>query len=360
MMKIMHAAAIVLTLLAGTGSVGAWESFNTENTPELAGDEIQFIEALNGRIWIGTLSGLSRYEDGTFTAAQMVHTQRQRNPETREFEVTEEIRKAGVQAWSMLADGADSYLVGTDRGVFRMTGTMLAGNTLDNHMIAPLLRRADGTIWALGKNRGTEESTLFRHVAGEWTAVDAFTGMQIKDLLQTTDGTLWIILDGDGAIRLPPDVDLDAVQHVQRGMNVTTVHHDSQGRTWMGFWGRGIAVEADGQWTQYLRTDRSAVLRFAEDSDGAIWVATNEALWRFDGDAFSRIVSDAGPINLLFADADGRIWISAQRLSGLRIWNGTDWTVSLDSFLPMRCMADAGNGTLWAGGVLDGVHRLKP
>ena len=344
MLKYLTLAAIAgLSPLLGAQAGDAWQNFNTENTPTLAGDEVQFIEQHNGAIWIGTLSGLSRFADGTFTAVDIMRN--------------DEREKAAVQAWSILDDG-DGWLVGTDRGVYRLADDLLSDNELGNHMIAPLLRRDDDSIWALGKHRGTEESILYRRKDGEWSQVDAFAELRIKDLMQTDDGSLWIILDGDGAIRVRPGTAPDATEHVQRGMNVTTVFTDSTGRAWLGFWGRGIAVDAEGQWTQYLRTDRSAVLRFVEDADGAIWIATNEALWRTDGTDFDRVISDAGPVNLLYADSQGRVWVSAQRLTGLRYWNGTDWTVSLDTFLPMRCMADTGDA-LWAGGVLDGVHRLE-
>jgi len=344
MLKNLTIAALAgLSTLLCARAGEPWQNFNPENTPTLAGDEVQFIEQLNGTIWIGTLSGLSRFEDGAFSLVEIMRD--------------DERQKAGIQAWSILDDG-DGWLVGTDRGVYAMQDDLLSDNQLANHMIAPLLRRDDGSVWALGKHRGTEESILYRRQGDDWNAIETFADLRIKDLMQTDDGSIWIILDGDGAIRVRPGTDIDAAEHVQRGMNVTTVFTDSAGRAWLGFWGRGIAVDTDGQWTQYLRTDRSAVLRFVEDADGAIWIATNEALWRTDGSNFERIISDAGPINLIFTDESGRVWISAQRLPGLRYWTGADWTVSLETFLPMRDMADTGDA-LWAGGVLDGVHRLE-
>jgi len=322
----------------------AWQEFNSENTPKLAGDEIQFVEQINGTIWIGTLSGLSRYANGAFTLVEI-----ERN-NTRE--------KANVQAWSIIDDG-DGWLVGTNRGVYRMQDDLLSANQLENYMVAPLLRHADGTIWAMGKHRGAEKSTIFRLKDGVWVEVEAFAKLRVKDLLQTADGSMWVILDGDGAIRLRPGSAIEAGEHVQRGMNVTTVFSDSKDRVWVGFWGRGIAVETAGQWIQFLGSERSAVLRFAEDAAGVIWIATSEGLWHQTGaTTFERFISDSGPVNLVFADNQGRIWVSAQRLPGLRYWDGKQWQVSLDSFLPIRCMTDAGNA-LWAGGVLNGVQRLE-
>ena len=43
----------------------------------------------------------------------------------------------------------------------------------------------------------------------------------------------------------------------------------------------------------------------------------------------------------------------------LLYWNGEEWIVSLDGPLPIRALVEAADGTLWAGGVLDGIHMLK-
>ena len=62
------------------------------------------------------------------------------------------------------------------------------------------------------------------------------------------------------------------------------------------------------------------------------------------------------PINLLYVDKEGRVWVSSQLRGGLRYSSGDQWVPSLTSPLPMRCLATDRRGKLWAGGVLDGLH----
>jgi len=62
---------------------------------------------------------------------------------------------------------------------------------------------------------------------------------------------------------------------------------------------------------------------------------------------------------MLTATSDGKVWISTQTQGGLRFWDGKTWKVSLESFLPIRCLLETKSGEIWAGGILDGLHILE-
>jgi ligand-binding sensor domain-containing protein len=303
----------------------------------LPGDEIQFLRQDDaGAVWIGTLSGLGVFRGGQFT-----------NLVTRgEF-------------WDVLQVGPHKHWVGGGGGALLIEAGKqtwsLPGNT-----VAPIIRVNDTTVWALAKNRGTERNTLMENAGGDWKPVARFEKERVVDVLPTREGAVWVALEGNGVLVVPPRGDpATAVQHLA-GLNVTTMRQDSQGRVWCGLWGKGVAVWEKDAWTTHLTKEKSVILAIREDARGGIWVGTNEkGLWRYDGKAWTNDLADEGAINMLETTSDGRVWISSQAVGGLRYWDGTKWQVSLGNPLPIRCLLETKEKTFWAGGVLDGVY-IRP
>jgi len=355
--KIATSPAMLIALLIASPRAAAdkWENINVDKAPGLTGNEIQFVEPLDGEIWIGTLSGLTRYKDGKFSAVTAEKTKRARQGNKR-VEVTEEV-PAKFQAWDILDTGGGSYLVGTHAGVYPLKDGKVGEVALKQFTVSPVLRYGASEVWALCKDRGTEQNSLYHRVEGEWKPIDAFAGKRIANLSQTPDGHMWVVIDGDGVLEIDPKSGVEkAADHLQ-GMNVTSVFQTGKGEVWCGTWGRGVFSKMDGDWISYLGDLKSAVLDIDQDDDGNIWVATTaDGLWRRDGEEWSAQLIGEGPINLLFADRDGRVWVSSQLQGGLRYWDGRQWVVSLASPLPMRCLVQDQQGRLWAGGVLDGLH----
>jgi len=352
MQRILTAASVLLVVgLVGTSSGDdAWQHVNADEQEGLAGNDIQFLESFDGETWIGTLSGLSRFKDGAFSVVMMESGRKQGGR-----------KKAAVSSWDILRTGAGRYLVGTSRGIMTLEGMAFTGSALGGNTVAPLFRYDKQTVWALAKNTGSEVNTLYAHSDGEWKAVDYFADKKVADAAQSADGCIWVMIDGNGVVEVDAKAGgLESAVHHLQGMNVTAVFVDSKELTWCGFWGRGLASYDGESWTYYLSSEQSAVLRIDEDKHGNIWAATTSGgIWRFDRSEWTNSRRDRGPVSLLLTDSTGRVWISTQLEGGLHYWNGEAWVKSLGSGLPMRCMVEAQDGTLWAGGVLDGLHMLK-
>ena len=353
---------LILTLaLAGAATFAAddWRNLNTETTPELAANEIQFIKELNGELWIGTLSGLTRYHDGEFAVVSQVTEEKRRNPETGEWETVDTVAKAERQICDVLKAGDDTYLVGTAGGVCKMENLILDGVALKGRTVAPVLHYTDNIIWALAKNDSAGTSTVYEKTKEDWQPVDAFADRAVVDVLKTADDRFWSIIDGNGVLEVNPEEGPGQAEHHLQGLNVRTLMRDSQKRVWFGLWGRGVAMmDKDGAWKEYLEDEKSAVLTIAEDGAGNIWVGTSSSgLFRFDGKEWTNHLGEEGAVSLLFSDSAGHLWVSTQRGGGLRYRKDGEWQRSLDSPLPITCMAEH-DGALWAGGVLDGIHIL--
>ncbi len=367
MQKPFISVLAAIAICAGAVAADKWDHVNVQTQPELAGNEIQFIETMPGEVWIGTLSGLTRLRDGKYTAIKQVRIKKKRKwvkqggKRKRVVEEVKEVKKAKLQAWDILKLGRDEYLVGTDRGIYRLQGDLMDNPAIQGYTVSPIVRYDDKTIWALGKNKGNEQNHVFTNAGGEWKRVEAFKDKRVDDMYQTADGHIWVGIDGDGVIEVDPQKGVDKAVHHLRGMKVTSVFRDSKGNVWVGSWGGGIAKRSDGKWTGSMeRQKKAAILRFAEDKSGTVWAATTSSgVWMSTGEKWTMDLKDEGLINLLVATSDGRVYVSSQRGGGLRYWNGKTWEVSLDSPLPMRCLVEQKDGTLYAGGVLDGIHIKK-
>jgi streptogramin lyase len=229
--------------------------------------------------------------------------------------------------------------------------------SLEQFTVSPIFRYETDEVWALCKDRATERNTLYRLLKGEWSPIKEFTGKQIADVARTPDGHVWVIIDGDGVLEIDPKTGVAKAEHHLQGLNVTSVFRTDKGHVWCGTWGRGVFSKTNGKWISHLAKLKSAVLDIDEGNDGAVRVATTaDGLWRYDGDQWSGQLAGEGPINLLYVDGKGRVWVSSQLGGGLRYTSGDQWVVSLPGPLPMRCLVEDQQGRLWAGGVLDGLH----
>ena len=272
--KLTTPAMAIMAALSITPLFAAdkWQDLNVENTPGLAGNEIQFIKPMNGEVWIGTLSGLSVYRDGEFEIAKQEKTKWQRKDGKR-VQVTELV-PSKTKAWDIIKTGDGSYLVGVHGGLIELEDGVLGKAHLSGKTVSPILDFGDGNFWALGKDLGTETNTLFHNEDGAWKPIPGFADQKVADVTRTKDGHIWVMIDGDGVMEIAPENGIQEAKHHLKGMNVTSVFQTREGKVCCGTWGRGVAMQDGGKWTYHLSKMKSAILGMAEDKDGNIWIAT--------------------------------------------------------------------------------------
>lgn len=249
-------------LLTWTGLTAgdAWRNLTKEDHG-LPGNEIQFIKRDNaGTIWIGTRTGLARFESGKFKT-----------------------RIDRGEIWDIIRLKDGRYWVGTANRVILLSGgkseTYLKGNT-----VAPLIRFNNNTVWAISKNRGTEINALVQATGTDWSPVKKFAKERVVDMTRTSDGKIWVIIDGNGVYEVTPGQSSERWSHHLEGSNVTVIREDSKKRIWFGLWQGGIYCLEGGIWSRHLKRERSFIFNIVEDAKGNIWVATNQnGLWRQQG-----------------------------------------------------------------------------
>jgi signal transduction histidine kinase/ligand-binding sensor domain-containing protein/CheY-like chemotaxis protein/HPt (histidine-containing phosphotransfer) domain-containing protein len=231
-------------------------------------------------------------------------------------------------------DAATGDTIGIDTIVHRQ-------NALGDRRVMSLHQDRHGTLWIGMMTSGLKKLTSDGRIAtipvraGEAHSLSAAGVMTI---FEAQNGLLWIGTHGGGANVLDPATGLirqlpfgSQIPGAISSENVTSFAEDQQGNVWIGTDGGGLNLaHQDGTVFKVFNHDpndatslsASTVFSLATDSSGTIWVAT-------DGGGLDRVVgSSASPAAIRFrnishteglssdtvygvlADAAGRLWLS--------------------------------------------------
>jgi ligand-binding sensor domain-containing protein len=331
---------------AGNGArLGAWHSFGQADG--LSGGSVQALQqSTDGAMWVGTQSGLSRYDGSSVTT----------------YDVETGLPSSNVLA---LADDGESLWIGTDRGLCHLQGSVLrcydGEHGLPAESVQALAVDGDGRLW-VGTPLGlaSREGDRFR----PWVGEDGLPGHMVSDL-QVQGDTLWVATWGGlaawsdggltpsvgtgGGVVFDIDGDVDGslwigssqglVQRRPDGSprtfgtadglpsdEVLAVLSDSYGTTWVST-GTTIAFQAGAGMCRWTGDDfdcfgveqglaSNQVLRIAEDREGLLWVGTTAGISRFGGGHFSQYGVDEGLPHPVVQDVlraqDGALWVGTQ------------------------------------------------
>ena len=296
---------------------GAWDSPSIPGTDAFTGLG-GFSEAPDGTVWLGTGSGLARFDGSQWTNYKIGDGMPAEWPQIHELNSTSVddnnvvygscnlgIIRCDGEAWSIVAPDNNvpvNYLTAASWGSNRLFfGTYRFG-----------LGEFDGLQWRIEHDE-----------VGAVAAVDAVLYDEVRDVTWYAGGTSSMGCFGPGAGSYTGGTD-------PRAGNCTTI--DGQDRLWVGSSGYvsgGSVFCWDGDaWTKYTQEDGLlAVERFtgiAAAHDGSIWAVGPSALaWLnltasvFENGAWSvRSFDVPGEAIDITSDALGGIWCLVQQMSG--------------------------------------------
>jgi ligand-binding sensor domain-containing protein len=352
--KPMLLPTLLLGVLVGSASA-EWRTINAETNPELPSDEIQFIEpASEGGMWIGTLEGLTRYHNGKLT--KKVFKVKDRRGREKELK---------LRVYDVLEEPDGTMWIGHAGGILQVKGDERRSH-LGGFTISPIIRLNEETLLAMGRTGAQVAASrkLFVYREGQWQEVEALNDQRVEDMFQDRQGRVWITLEGNGVKVFGPQDGLESFTHHLKGLAVTSVAQDNQGHIWCGLWGGGLEVWDGKKWSAHLQQLDSnvVVLDIATGGDDMVWVATNsQGLFAYNGKKWNNFLLQESPISLVTATKDGRIWAVSQSVGGLQVWNpkAGRFTQAIPGPFPIRTIKQAPNGTLLAGGILNGLHIKK-
>src|SRR5215813_6495570 len=282
-------------------------------TPKiLSGANISvLLESRRGELWIGAYGqGLMRFQSGRIIR----------------FSAPSSLPHNNVLA--LFEDDEDDLWVGTQGGLLRLSPSA-----------ASTVTTADGVPQSI--------NTIYQDPHGD-LFVTALNGKLFRAALQTLI-----------PVQLPAGLSR---------MPVRNVFRDSRGALWLGTDGQGIArIDSAGvaRYTMKQGLVNDFIRAFCEDQDGAIWIGTDSGLSRFHQGAFQNFNIENGlaygSIRALLLDRGGDLWVATDGgLSRLRAGRFVDDPL-LKGFRGQKVwsLREDSEGKLWIGTHGAGLFLLK-
>jgi len=320
--------------------------FDRQNTPELHENSVFCLMlAHDGTLWIGTDGGgIISYAGGQFRSWPGL------NGQTTDF-VRVLFEDTDRSIWA----GTDGGLLHLENNRFtRIDGTPAFG-AISIHSI---YRDRSGRLWA----GGSRLVLVNGRSATTYSLGSESSQNQVKSILQTNDGTLWVGTV-TGLNRMQPGQ--PAFTHVEGiRSTVRVLRQTSDGAFWIGTIGQGVFTFNGGKLTQITAPESlpsNTVLNLFEDAEKDLWIGTQTGMIRL-----TRLNIDVVPLphandsdfETIYRDRDGSFWIGSTVLFHMR--NG----VLKQEVLPGMAQTHVRNvfrdqsGVLWVGTDGEGVFRI--
>ena len=214
-----------------------------------------------------------------------------------------------------------------------------------------------------------DPSLLEAYTERKWQMQDGLPEQIVQAFAQTADHYLWIgttggLLRFDGASFVLFDRD-STPGFRENNVFCLTVSRDNS--LWIGSEGGGLIRYRDGRFRAFGTEDglTNAFVRSVEqDSEGQIWVGTDDGLFRLVADRFERIDGRNGmpqlAVHAIHEDREGRLWIGGSKLLSLKGGSAIEYPLECQaSQNRVKSIVETADGTVWVGTV-SGLQRMLP
>lgn len=291
-------------------------NFTPRNTPALPGPVVNALRAdPQGRLWIGTYKGLAVHHDQAFQRIATpggvdlgVHAIISPEPEAvwvatdqGVYEVEDDrlvLRLATPKTAQTLLWSGDTLWIGSEGGVYVNDSQGLRFEPLGGAegAVVDVLAWSQKQLWA------ATSAGLYRRVNGRWQAfsMGSLGSAPITMLLEDHDGNLWVGAHrGLARIRDGRLVEMLRADQDPIIPDYYSALEDREGNLWLGSRSDGIARLWNGWTERFSKPDglhSSIVWSIAPAGDGTLWVGTDDGVSQFrEGRFTQRIPGDALP-----------------------------------------------------------------
>ena len=321
---------------------GSLESGRFEKVSEVSSTVRVLREDRGGTLWIGSIGGgLIRFRDGHFARVPT-----QDNP-------------PGSTVLALFEDLEQNIWVGMQTGLLRLSRTAMSTFPLPdvpNADFGTVYPDRDGSLWVASTHLyrikpRRDDSELIP--APE-------PGIRVRNVLRDRSGALWFGTDGHGAFRARGSDRVHYTTHNGLTNDFVRAFLESRdGSIWIAT-DEGINRWHDGALTNYRMSDGLcyfSIRALLEDSHGGIWIGTDRGVshWQDGGFVQDAVVNRLGSEKVwaIHEDGDGGLWFGT-RGGGLFRWRGGGLTAfgseqGLASNSIYQILEDS-HGTFWMSG----------
>lgn len=326
-------------------------------------------------------------------------------------------------------DSAGFVWIGTSSGLYRydgytlkdFRGKSLAETSVLNNYVEDIQEDADGRLWVMADSRWLVYDPLTGKKTDDLGPLLKEYGIEgnVSTVFNSPDKTLWLAVDGkgvysvkDGRTRLAPlpgrvggkvtdivsvpggvacvssDGNLTLID--RNGTKVTkstkapeiasenadyvyVAYPDRKQRLWIIRNDRLMLYDiASGQWLNHLLPDngRTGVVKtMFQDKAGNLWIArdhqgvervvTDNGGIRFEKVETNDALSPNNTVTSFFEDSSGTLWLGTYK-QGLFFHNGSSDKFGMERFADTNCMVEAGDGQVWVGTDDTGLWKWNP
>ena len=280
----------------------------------------------SGLIWVGTAQGVGRFDPSPlrFKTIQL------------DAEIPEGL--SGGIVWAIHEESSFLWL-GTDNGLYsfyRISGQITAYkhdpqivNSLSNNNVLGIIQSESGdkkVLWVSTGNGLNKIDLHTKRITRYYVPTNDPVHNQMFTLCEDNTGTIWIGARGPYLHSFDPESE----QFTRRGRhgNIRSLYMDSSGRLWIGEGGGGLnefnpATNESRQYRHIAGDSKSIsnnyVRSILENRNGILWIGTGAGLNKFDpsSETFTCFDEDDGlisnKIRAVLEDNYGNLWISTDK-----------------------------------------------
>ena len=314
----------------------------------LPASPLSIAQTVDGYIWLGTESGLVRFDGVHFLP----------------------VGENSLTIYSLLASRDGALWMGTARGVRRLGGPALPYKLAITGRINELAEDAAGNIWVARTRMGSGGGPLCEFTSTQVRCFGTSDGMPCQfgqGLTQDVSGSIWLndgrslcsFPQSRGLVGLPGDNNPSGEDPIAE-----TLSEDSNGRLLIGltkpFGGAVLQRFESGHWhgmhVQGLDRVGQRVEALFRSSDRSMWVGTRaHGLYHIGDNSADHFGTADGlsgdSVNRIFQDREGSIWVATS--SGVDLLHiPKAITFSTREGLPsdyLNSIVSSKNGDLWLG-----------
>ncbi|MCI4669356.1 MAG: histidine kinase [Bacteroidia bacterium] len=206
--------------------------------------------------------------------------------------------------------------------VYNVT-TFSTKDGLSQSQVIAILEDDKGYLW-LGTHRGVDrfDGITFKNYQED------LSGNFISDLLEDSQGRIWIATENGLDIFNGLTLNSLSDRKEMYDGGYSALEEDSHGNIWIGSNGHGIwYFQKDSFYHNPFQGDKwlsqANILDFCYDSNERLWIGAQEGLFLKESDGkIEKYTGFPGPINCLFEDSKGNIWMGTN--TGVTSFNPND------------------------------------